>query len=78
MTPLTRFDFGRAFSERLDNGYDPLSLARWAYRVHLDAAGIEDGLETELLKIIAMEQGPEFELPVSELRALATALQVLQ
>lgn len=75
---LTRQEFGRALSEELDDGYDPVRRAKWAYRTHLDATEIDVGLEQEMLKLIAMEQGPEFEMSESELRALVQTLQATQ
>ncbi len=41
---LTHTEFGRALSEELDDGYDPVRLAKWAYRTHLDATEIDVGL----------------------------------
>ena len=74
---LTRQEFGRALSEELDDGYDPVRLAKWAYRTHLDATEIDVGLEQEMLKLIAMEW-PEFEMSEGELRALAQTLLATQ
>ena len=75
---LTRDELGRGLSDELDEGYDPVRLAKWAYRMHLDANEIDAGLESELLKLIAMERGPEFQMSESELRDLAKILQTSQ
>ena len=75
---LTRDELGLALSNELDEGYDPVRLAKWAYRMQLDASEIDAGLESELLKLIAMEQGPEFEMSESELRELARILRSTQ
>lgn len=75
---LTRDELGRGLSRQLDGGYDTVRLAKWAYSVHLGASEIEPSLESELLKLIAMEQGPEFEMSEAELRDLARILQTAQ
>jgi hypothetical protein len=75
---LTREELGLELSRELDEGYDPARIAKWAYRLHLDASKIDVGLEAELLKLITMEQGPEFEMSEGELRELARILQGTQ
>lgn len=75
---LTRAELGRELSRELEEGYDPVRIAKWAYRLHLDAREIDVGLEPEMLKLIAMEQGPEFEMSESELIELARTLQATQ
>jgi hypothetical protein len=75
---LTRAALGRELTRELEEGYDPVRIAKWAYRVHLDSIEIDVGLEAEMLKLIAMEQGPEFEMSESELLELARTLQATQ
>lgn len=75
---LTRAELGRELARELDEGYEPVRIAKWAYRLYLDSFEINVGVESELLKLIAMEQGPEFELSESELLELARALQATQ
>jgi hypothetical protein len=72
---LTRKVLGRELSRQLDDGYDPVKLAKWAYRVQLDARDIDPKLASELLKLVAMEQGREFEITEAELREMAKSLQ---
>ena len=75
---LTRLEFGRELCEQLDIGYDPVRIAKWAYRMYLDAPGFAAGLEPEIFKVVAMEQGPEFVMSEAELRTLAATLQTSQ
>jgi hypothetical protein len=71
---MTRADFGRALREELNKGYDVVRIARWAYELHLNATDFEVGLEPEILRVVAMEEGNEFELSEEELGRLADAL----
>jgi len=75
---LTRKEFGRALSEELDSGYDPVRLAKWACRLYLDKKCLDAGLEEEFLKLVNMVQGPEFEMSEGELRTMAATLQASQ
>ena len=75
---LTRKEFGRALSEELDSGYDPVRLAKWACRLYLDKKCLDAGLEEEFLKLVNMVQGPEFEMSEGELRTMAATLQESQ
>jgi hypothetical protein len=72
---LTRKEFGRALSEELDRGYDPVRLAKWACRIYWDAKGLDAGLEDEILTLVNMVQGSEFEMSEGELRTMAKRLQ---
>lgn len=72
---LTRKDFGDGLLRELRAGYDPVRLSRWAYRMHLESRELEVGLEATMLRIIAMEEGPEFCLSEGELLDLGRSLQ---
>jgi hypothetical protein len=72
---ITHVELGRALQEEIDRGYDPVRIARRAYEMYLDAQGFEAGLEPEILKLIALDQGGQFELSEAELRAMAGMLQ---
>jgi hypothetical protein len=76
MMVYTKKQFGHALEEKLNLGYDAVRIARWAFDQVFIAPDIklEDGLRSVLLKIIAMEQGPEFEFSEPELRDLAHEL----
>jgi len=71
---LTRQAVGQMIKSELEQGYDVIRIARHAYRLFLTAREIDPGLRSELLGLVAMEEGPQFEIPESELRELAEAL----
>ena len=57
-------------------GYDPMSIARWAYEIYLDkASNIEPEAEKILMQLIAMEEGDEFVITEEELRKIASGNQ---
>jgi hypothetical protein len=60
--------------QELTQGYDVVRIARRTYGLHADARTFEPGLEQVLLKLVAMEEGPEYEIPEVELRELAESL----
>lgn len=68
-------DFGLRLKEQLNIGYDVVRVARWAYQEYLDhCSELEPGLKSEMMKIIAMEEGPEFEMSEQEIQTLANEL----
>lgn len=71
---LTRAEFGRALKEELKKGYDVVRIARWAYELHSNATDFEAGLEAAILRVIAMEEGSEFELSEEDLGRLSDSL----
>jgi len=66
--------FGEDLRGQLDAGYDPVRIAKWAFvvwkmdanRRHRSAA-----VEKALGDLAVMEEGLEFHIPESELRAMA-------
>jgi len=72
----SRKDFGARLKEQVAVGYDVVKLARWVHHEFLNHCNeLEAGLQTEMMKLIAMEEGPEFELTEQEIRTLANELQ---
>ncbi len=72
----TKKDFGARLKEQLSANYDVVKIARWTHREFLDhCIEIETDLESEMMRIIAMEEGPEFELTEQEITSLADELQ---
>lgn len=72
----SRKDFSARLKEQLALDYDVVQLARWAHKEYLDhCQELEADLVAEMMKIIAMEEGPEFELTEQEIRTLANELQ---
>lgn len=54
---------------------DYLTISKWAFTVYLNQGRFfEDGLDEEVLKLIAMEEGPEFVCSNEELLLLAEQL----
>jgi hypothetical protein len=72
---LTRTSFGQALAAELDKEYDVKRIARWAYEIFLDTREFDHGLRDQILSIVAMEQGKEFEFTLEELRNLSIDLQ---
>lgn len=69
----TRKQFGKDLAEQLSSGYDTRRLSRWAFKQYLDCE-LEKGLQSEMMTIIAMEEGPEFELTEKEILKLIAEL----
>lgn len=68
-------DFGKRLFEQLSQGYDVARIAHWAFVEHLDhIKELEDGLDSEIMTVIAMGEGPQFHLSENELRRLAARL----
>jgi len=68
---LTRKEFALALRAQLDQGHDPVRIARWAYELHLSARSFEEGLESDILQLIAMDMGEEYEIGEQELQRIA-------
>mgnify|MGYP005849778621 CR=1 FL=1 len=68
-------DFGRDLFDELNRGYDVVRLARWAMATYLKHSSETDPqLDKEIMRIVAMEEGPEFELTEEQLVELAHRL----
>jgi hypothetical protein len=71
----TAADFARELLAELQQGYDLVRLSRWAMATYLNrSSGMEPGLKAEIMAVVAMEEGPEFELTEQELRGIAERL----
>jgi hypothetical protein len=67
------------FAERLKNqlvtGYDVVRIARWAYNEFTtNCRELEPGLKSEMMRIIVMEEGPEFEMTEQEMQEFVRSL----
>lgn len=70
-----KVDFAEGLKARLKHGYDPIGVSRWAYEQYLGNSNcLEEGLKSEIMKVVAMEEGFEFEMTKGELMELADAL----
>jgi|694.fasta_scaffold131846_4 hypothetical protein len=64
----TRQNFGKELLERLAATSDPVALARWAYSKYMEhLRELEPGLKALIMKLVVMEEGPEFELTKDQL-----------
>lgn len=73
---LSKIDFGKMLSKKLNETNDLVALSRWPYEIFLDCQkDIEPGLRDILLDLACMEDGPEFEYSIDELGRLAKELQ---
>ena len=56
----------------MGGGYDPAKLARWAFTEYSDLGcgyDIDDSdLQKQMMKVIVMEEGFEFEMTIEQLR----------
>ncbi len=69
-------DFAIKLKQQLAGGYDVVKVARWAYQEYLgNCEGLESGLKPEMMKVIVMEEGPEFEMTESEIQNFANNLE---
>jgi len=64
-----------ALREHLERGANQTEIARWAYQVYLDERDTTEGVDECLLTLVAMEEGPQFEMSFDELRQLASELE---
>ena len=76
----TKAEFGRDLLSQIEDGYDPVRIARWAFSKFMDPdAGIRDKeLSDLILEVVVMEEGPEFEYSEEELRQFAERLVMSQ
>lgn len=71
----TKQNFASELREQLRFGWDVVRIARWAHAVFMEhARDLEPGLQPVIMKVVAMEEGPEFELTKRELETLAETL----
>lgn len=67
--------FGRELLCELDRGYDIVRISRWAMATYMKHSAYTDpSLDSEIMKVIAMEEGPEFEMTEQQLREFAQRL----
>lgn len=71
----TSGDFAQELLNELGKGYDVVRLSRWAMAAYLKhCGGIEPELKREIMAVVVMEEGPEFEMTEQELREFAERL----
>lgn len=68
--------FGGELKKQLSTDCDVVRIARWSHREYLEHCGdFEPGLYEILMSVVAMEEGPEFELSEDELWKLVGELE---
>lgn len=68
-------DFARELIAELDREYDVVRLARWAmHSYYQHSHELEDDVQNEIMAVVVMEEGPEFEMTEEELREFAGRL----
>ncbi|WP_116964013.1 hypothetical protein [Fastidiosibacter lacustris] len=73
---ISKAKFGKMLANKLQETTDVVALSRWSYAIFLDCQReVEPNLRDLLLDLIRMEDAPEFEYSVEELRKLAQDLQ---
>ena len=71
----TKKQFGLELKEKIAKGSTCKEISRWAFKVYTNyGLDFEDELDYFVLKLIAMEEGPEFFLSKEELMFLANEL----
>ena len=59
----------------LAEGYEPRRLAKKAFRIYSEQGrDLEPALDTAVMRLMAMEEGPEFELSEAEILELLSQL----
>jgi hypothetical protein len=71
----TKKQFGLELKSQILNGKNYREIAKWAFKIYTNhGLEFEDGLDHFVLKLIAMEEGPEFILSTEELKLLVDIL----
>jgi hypothetical protein len=75
MMAYTKKQFGLELKEKIVEGSNSQEISKWAFKVYTDhGLNFEDGLDYFVLKLVAMEEGPEFSLSKDDLILLANEL----
>ena len=71
----TKKKFGLELKSKLIMKNNNNEISKWAFKIYIDhGLEFENGLDDIVLKLIAMEEGPEFFLSNEELQLLADKL----
>jgi hypothetical protein len=71
----TKKEFGLELHSKVNNCDDYNIISKWAYKVYIDQGlAFEDGLDNIVLKLMMMEEGPEFVLTRDYLLFIANEL----
>ena len=76
MMALSKVDFGKMLAVELCESHDLVKLSRWAYEIFLEnQKALDPKLREVLLDLSRIEDSPEFEYTIDELKNLAKELQ---
>jgi hypothetical protein len=71
----TKKKFGLELKMKIERGNNCNDISKWAFKIYTDyGLDFENGLDYFVLKLIAMDEGPEFFLSKDELKLLANEL----
>ncbi|MCB1067107.1 MAG: hypothetical protein KDK56_02870 [Simkania sp.] len=72
---FTKKQFGKELKSKLVSGQNQVEIAKWAFQIYIDyGLELQIGLDEYVLKLVSMEEGPEFFLSKNELYSLAENL----
>lgn len=71
---LSKKELGARLRIELDRGVDLDGLSRWSYELYSKCRKFEPGVADVLTTLIAVSEGPAFELSEEQLRRLADEL----
>lgn len=73
----TKKQFGSELKREIEGDNDNDEISKWAFNIYTNhGLEFENGLESFVLKLISMEEGPEFFLSKEELNSLADELMM--
>ena len=71
----TKKQFGLELKSKILNNYDCNEISKWAFKIYMDhGLELEKDLHPIVLRLMTMEEGPEFILSKEELQLLANTL----
>jgi hypothetical protein len=67
--------FGTELLRELSIGFEVVRISRWAHGRYLaNCRGLDAAVRGTIMQVVAMEEGPEFEMSESELKEFANRL----
>ncbi|MCH9612092.1 MAG: hypothetical protein S4CHLAM102_05750 [Chlamydiia bacterium] len=77
MVSYTKKQFGEELNMQILSECSNQEISKWAFNIYLEhGLALESGLDDVVMKLIAMDGGPEFALSKDELMSLADGLVV--
>ena len=67
----TKKKFSETLIQQCESNFDIIKISNWAHQVFLEnCSNLEEGLQELMMKIIAMQEGEEFEYSLEELQKM--------